>query len=230
MSPGPQILRRLAFVSVILLTTARAGAQLAAISPFLPAQASPGSAPTAGAPLEYRGFSETGEGRRFRVVDPARKAGAWVRLNERDDDLGVVVKQHDADAETVTVEQQGRTFTLALHSSKIVSSGAAMPNIAAIQQSIPPPPLPANNVPAQALQQSQLDAVAAAVAQRRAMREQAVQQVNQGGPIAPQTIQQQQQQRLQQQQNAQQQQQQNGRGGPNGQRAGGGRARNGQQQ
>jgi hypothetical protein len=224
MSPGPQILRRLVFVSVVLLTTVRAGAQLAAISPFLPAQASRGSAPTAGAPLEYRGFSETSEGLRFRVVDPARKAGVWVRLNERDDDLGVVVKQHDADAETVTVEQQGRTFTLALHSSKIVSSGAAMPNMAMVQQSMPPPPLPTNNVPAQAIQQAQLEAVAAAVAQRRALREQATQQVNQGVPIAPQVIQQQQQQRLQQQQNSQQQQ-----NGQNGQRGGGGRNRNGQQ-
>ena len=199
----PRSILRLLAVAAVLLAVGPVRAQLAAVSPFMPPSGARGvSTLTANAPLEYRGVAELPGGAAFRVVDPSRKTGVWVKLNELDPELGVVVKQHDAEHETVVVEYQGRTLTLPLHQSKVASAGAAMPNPANLV--MPPPaalaPTPAAP-PALAAQQAQLDAVAAAVAQRRALREQAQQQMQQGTPLAPQVIQQQQQQRAQKAQN-----------------------------
>jgi hypothetical protein len=172
-------------VGVALLATASVRAQPATVSPFMPPPAARSAeAPTANAPLELRGIAELPGGTAFRVVDPARKAGAWVKLNEPDSELGVVVKQHNAAQETVVVEYQGRTLTLPLHQSKVASSGAAMPN--PVNLVMPPPAALAPTPPAPsalAAQQAQMDAVAAAVAQRRALREQAQQQIQQGVPV-----------------------------------------------
>lgn len=207
-------LRFLLFASVWLAPFAARG-QLATVSPFMAPAGAGASATTADAPLEFRGVAEMPDGPAFRVVDPARRRGAWVKLNERDTELGVMVKQHDPERETVTVEQQGRTFTLALHQSKVSSSGAAIMTTA--RMTPPPqmqvPTIAAMNVPPPAapLQQAQLDAVTAAVAQRRALREQAAQQINQGMRMAPQVVQPPQPQRAQ---NAPAQNQ-NGRNGQN---------------
>lgn len=133
--------------------------------------------------MEFRGFMDTPDGMRFRVYDPARKAGAWVKLNERDATLDLVAKKFGGppDSETLEVEHQGRTLTLAQRVSRIVSSGAAA-------QAAPPPPA-MSNVPAAVTQAvvvnptpvdeaKRLEAVASEVARRRALREQAAQQVN----------------------------------------------------
>lgn len=160
-------------------------AQLASSSPFLAPQAS-GPGPTQGAPLEYRGYMVTKEGTQYVIYDPARKARAFLKVNERDGNLDVLVKQFDASNDMLTIEYQGRTITLEERKSKIVSSGnaAAMP-----QPQMPQPPpnvMPAvtqsvvvNPTPAE--EQRRLEAVAAEVSRRRALREQAQQQVNQGG-------------------------------------------------
>lgn len=209
----------------LLLVAVTARAQLATVSPFLPPVGKGSAAPTADAPLEFRGVAELPDGPAFRVVDPSKKRGSWVRLNERDADLGVIVKQHDPVHDTVTVEQQGRTFTLALHQSKVASSGAAMANAVVMppQMQVPTIASMAQQPPAPPLQQSQIDAVAAAVAQRRALRDQAAQQINRGVPVAPQVIQQQQEQRAQGAanqagQNANNPNRQNGQNGQNNQR------------
>jgi hypothetical protein len=207
----------------LLLAAITARAQLATVSPFLPPAARGGAAPTADAPLEFRGIAELPGGPAFRVVDPARKRGVWVHLNEHDTELDVTVKQHDAARETVTVEQQGRTFTLALHQSKVASSGAATATAAMLpaQMQVPTIASMAQQAPAAPLQQSQIDAVAAAVAQRRALRDQAAQQINQGVPLAPQVIQQRAQGAAnpnQTGQNANNPNRQNGQSGQNGQR------------
>jgi hypothetical protein len=182
---------RFLLVAAALLAAGGVRAQLATMSPFMPAPGSPGAAvPTADAPLEFRGVAELPDGPAFRVVDPARKLGSWVRLNQRDADLGVTVKQHDAAHDTVTVEQQGRTFTLALRQSKVASAGPVM--APAARNAVPAIAGMAPRPPAAPLQQAQIDAVAAAVAQRRALRDQAAQQISQGVPLAPQVIQQQQ--------------------------------------
>lgn len=166
-------------------------AQIAAKSPFMPPQTANTAGPTAGAPLEYRGFIETSSGRQIRIYDPAKKVGTWVKLNERNPEFELTAKEHDIAQKTLTVELQGKTLTLAERESKIVSSGAA-------GAAVPPPvlnPAQSNVAPAvtQAVvlnptpadEQRRLDAVAAEVARRRAMREQATQQITQGA--APQT-------------------------------------------
>jgi hypothetical protein len=188
----PTLISHRLLCASLLLAAVAARAQLVTVSPFLPLQGSRGAAAsTADAPLEFRGVAELPDGPAFRVVDPARKMGAWVRLNERDPDLDVVVKQQDPANDTVTVEQQGRTFTLALRQSKIVSTGAAKPNAASGPPSTPVPTTAATTRPAPTatLQQAQIDAVAAAVAQRRALRDQAAQQLSQSVPLAPQASQ-----------------------------------------
>jgi hypothetical protein len=188
----------------------------------MPASAGGPSAPTAGAPLEFRGTMETSEGLKVRIVDPARKTGAWLRVNERDPNFDFVVKKIDAEHDTATVDYQGQPLTLAEHVAKVASAGMAqnfpnmppnggMPMPAAITNSVVVNPTPAD-------EQRRLDAVAAEVARRRALRDQAQQQVNQGVPLAPQIIQQQQEARQLQQQNAQQQN--NGGRGFRGQRGG----------
>ena len=55
-----------------------AAAQIAAKSPFMPPQSAAAGGPTAGAPLEYRGYLETSEGMLFRIYDPSKKASTWV--------------------------------------------------------------------------------------------------------------------------------------------------------
>lgn len=177
--------RRFALAGLVLAAAGQASAQLANKSPFLPPQAAAAGAATAGAPLEYRGYIETGGGLQFRIYDPAKKMGAWVKVNERHLEFDLTVKQHDEGQKTLTVEYQGKSHTLAERVPKVVSSGTAM-------QAMPPPIAPApTNVaaavtqsvvlnPTPADEQRRLDAVAAEVARRRALREQATQQMSQG--------------------------------------------------
>lgn len=186
MLPRLPSLCRFVAAGFALIAVGSVGAQTPARSPFLPPQAA-GAAPTAGAPLEYRGYMTTGDGIQFRIYDPAKKASTWVKLNQRDPDFDVVAKQHDNDQKTLTIEHGGRTLTLAERESKVVSSGNAA--------QLPPPPVaapPSTNVapavtqavvlnPTPADEQRRLEAVAAEVARRRALREQATQQISQGG-------------------------------------------------
>jgi hypothetical protein len=175
-------------LGVALLIARPATAQLVSKSPFLPPQAA-STAPTANAPLQFIGYVDTREGRLFRLHDPAKKVSTWVKLNEKQPEFDVLVKQHDESQKpaTLTIEHQGKTLTLTQRESKIVSSGNAA-------QAIPPPtiaPAPAPNVapaviqsvvtnPTPADEQRRLEAVAAEVARRRALREQATQQISQG--------------------------------------------------
>src|SRR5579885_1951613 len=100
---------RVAVVTVGALAAFRAEAQLAAKSPFMNTGAGGSAAPTAGAPLEFRGTMETAEGVKVRIVDPARhNTGVWLRVDERDPAFDFVVKKIDAEHDTVTLDYQGR--------------------------------------------------------------------------------------------------------------------------
>lgn len=180
---------RTVVLAAILAPAGRLPAQLAADSPFLPPQAKGSAGPTAGAPLEFRGYIETPGGIQFRVFDPARKAGDWIRLNEHNTTFDVTARQHDRERNTLTIEYQGRTLTLAEREAKIVSAGTVVPPMpppvavpaapampAAVTQSVVVNPTPAQ-------EQQRLEAVAAEVARRRALREQAAQQM--GQPVPP---------------------------------------------
>ncbi len=165
-------------------------AQLAAKSPFTSATGAEATSPAANAPLEFRGYMETSEGVQYRLYDPAKKTGIWVKVNEKNPDLEVTVKQHDTDKETLTVEHQGKSLTLSQRKSKVISSGsvamppamaaaAATPNVLpAVTQAVVLNPTPAD-------EQRRLDAVAAEVARRRALRQQAEQQTPPGGAPQP---------------------------------------------
>jgi hypothetical protein len=192
MFPRPTTLCRFAVLGVVLCNALARGAEGLGRSPFLPPQASGPAAPTQGAPLEYVGYLTTSEGVRYRIYNPATKAAAWVKLNERNPDMDIVVKQHNDDAKTLTIEHGGRTITLAERKAKVVSGGApTMPappapapvaapaNVApAVTQSVVLNPTPAD-------EQRRLEAVAAEVARRRALREQATQQMSTGQPPTP---------------------------------------------
>lgn len=179
---------RVLLLAAGLLAATRVSAQLTTASPFLPPQNAAVAAPTQNAPLEYRGFIETGEGVQYRIYDPAKKAGTWASVEERESTLGVLVKNYDAERKVLTVEHEGRTLTLPEREAKVVSSGAApqmvapapvpmpAPNVnAAVQQTVVMNPTPAD-------EQRRLEAVAAEVARRRALREQAAQQLNSNQP------------------------------------------------
>ena len=185
MSPRRPPLLATTLASLALLA-AKASAE-ESTSPFLPPTApNAAAAATAGAPLQYRGFSETSAGVKFRIVDPAKKSGTWLKLNERDTTFDVTVKQSVPDYSTVVVEFQGRTLNLALPEAKVNSSGPAGANIpiAPPPQMVNVPPAVTQSVvvnPTPADEQRRLEAVASEVARRRALREQSQQQT-QGGP------------------------------------------------
>ena len=174
------------FAGIGLVLIGQAAGQIAAKSPFMPPQSAAATGPTAGAPLEYRGYIETSEGMQFRIYDPAKKVGAWVKVNERNPDFDVLVKQHDTQQKTLVIEHQGKSLTLAEREAKVVSSGAAAaampPPVAAPPPTNVPPAVTQAVVlnPTPADEQRRLDAVAAEVARRRALREQATQQIGQG--------------------------------------------------
>ena len=180
-------IRLFAAMGCLLTFCGGASGQIAAKSPFLPPQAGNAAGPTAGAPLEFRGVIGSSASTLYRIYDPTKKVGVWVPLNERHAEFDVTVKKYDEDQQTLVVEHQGKTLKLAERKAKVVSSGSAA-------AAVPPPviaPVPSNVSPAvtQAVvlnptpadEQRRLDAVAAEVARRRAMREQATQQITQGG-------------------------------------------------
>jgi hypothetical protein len=188
MCPRVPLFRPLLLASFVLAAGHPLNAQIAAKSPFMPPQGAASSGPTVSAPLEYRGYLATSGGRLFRIYDPTKKASTWVKVDEPNADFGVTAKQYDEAQKTLTIEYQGKTLTLAERESKVISSGAAA-------AAMPPPVLgtPATNVspavtqavvlnPTPADEQRRLDAVAAEVARRRALREQAAQQMNQVTP------------------------------------------------
>lgn len=168
-------------------------AQIAAKSPFLPPHTANAPGPASSAPLQFAGYMKTNEGVQYRLYAPAKKVSFWVKLNERNADFDVLAKQHDDGQQTLTIEYQGKTLTLAERQSKVVSSGsAAMPPPVAmpVQTNVPPAVTQAvvlNPTPAD--EQRRLDAVAAEVARRRALREQAAQGGSQPQTTLPQPVQ-----------------------------------------
>lgn len=188
LSRGPHFFR-LAVAGFLLGGLAEAHAQLSSKSPFMPASAAGSAAPTSNVPLEYRGYLEIGGTRQFRLFDPEKKTYAWVLFNERNADLGVLVKEHDAEFTTLTVEHRGTVHKLPIRVGKVVAGGPVaqpMPapvappaNVApAVIQTVVPNPTPAD-------EQRRLEAVAAEVARRRALRNQAEQTVQQAQQPPP---------------------------------------------
>jgi hypothetical protein len=101
----------LVLAGIALALSHPARAQLASKSPFMPPQ-SAATGPTAAAPLQFVGYMDTRDGRVYRIHDPAKKTSAWVKLNEKNGDMDVVVKQHDESQKpaTLTIEHHGKTL------------------------------------------------------------------------------------------------------------------------
>lgn len=155
-----------------LVSATRAGADLIKVSPFLQQQSAQAAAPTENTNFEFRGSVELDGADHFRVVDVGRKAAAWMKVGDRDDNLGVTLKQYDPQNEMITLEQGGQVITLQLKAGKVAAGlggGAPLP--------LPVMPAPVNQVvganATPADEQKRLENVAAEIARRRALREQA---------------------------------------------------------
>lgn len=144
-------------------------------SPFLPPASATESAPTPDATLELRGIMASGDSYMFSVYDSAHKISSWSRLNETGH--GFVVRSHDLAHDTVTVDYQGRTLTLALRTAKVASAPVNVPQ--PTQNAGPQPPQqiggPVVLNPTPADEQRRLEAIAAEVNRRRMIRQQALQ-------------------------------------------------------
>jgi len=153
-----------------------ARADLAASSPFLPAnaQASGGSGGPSG-PIELRGIMPIPDGgSAYLIYDVEKKKSAWVGLSEGGHDF--MVKSADPKGDSVTVDYQGRVLKLTLHTAKVASVGAAAAGPAtAISSTVVVNPSPAD-------EQKRLDAVAQEVRRRRMERERAAQNIPGQGP------------------------------------------------
>lgn len=161
-------------------------------SPFLSAPSgagAKGAANAEAATLELHGVMVNQGAMLFNIVNATTKKGQWVALREAGSEY--VVKSHEVvdDTDTVMVEHQGRTLRLALVKPKTNSAGKAQaplpmaaPNPAAppIAGATPPPPAPNEGPltpvilnPTSADEARRLEAVAAEVRRRRALRQQA---------------------------------------------------------
>lgn len=120
-----------------------------------------------------------GDSYMFSIYDSTHKSSSWARLNENGH--GFVVRSHDATRDSVTVDYQGRTLTLALRTAKVASAPVNIPQPAAA----PTAPAPAQGPqpiggpvvlnPSPADEQRRLEAIAAEVNRRRMIRQQALQ-------------------------------------------------------
>jgi hypothetical protein len=155
--------------------------QLADTSPFLaPGAADSAAAAAGGGTLELRGIMSTSDGLRFCIYEPAKKSSSWVGVNEGGHDY--LIKGADSAHDTVTLQADGRTFTVALHQAKIAAmggSGIGMPT----REVGPAASLGANGIrtftPADEAQR--LQTIAAEVRRRRLLREQADQAHDRAG-------------------------------------------------
>ncbi|MFA5263459.1 MAG: hypothetical protein WC378_06500 [Opitutaceae bacterium] len=78
-------------------------------------------APSQEAPIELRGIMTSDGSTLFNIYDAMLRRSAWTRMDETENEF--VVRSYDPARDLVSVDFQGRTFTLALRSAK----GAASP-------------------------------------------------------------------------------------------------------
>jgi hypothetical protein len=193
------------FGLMVLARPLAADSSLLENSPFLPPNVS-GAAGAGSAPLELRSVVREGGEYEFSLYDTAKRQSTWVKLNEPGHDF--VVKAYDPANESVTVEQQNRTYKLALKEVKIVPLAVvAVPGVIQPQPpgGMPPgavpligtrmqtgPPMPGmgrgpNAVgPVPSLTPEQLRNLEADINRRRELRRQAAAAMAQPSPVAPQ--------------------------------------------
>jgi hypothetical protein len=167
--------RKVAMIGFLVGLPGIALAQLPRRSPFFSPQES--AAPKAEVPLEYHGFMHTSDGFQFRVHDPARRSGAFVKLNVNESDLRLIARSYDPENQTLTVEREGRVYTLPERKAKVRPTGPL--SVPGLSSSRPASDMPARVVAAVALnptpaqERERLDAITAELNRRRALRAQA---------------------------------------------------------
>src|SRR4051812_3251591 len=89
-------------------------------SPFVASngQSSP-VATTENSPLELRGIVISPNGNLYGLFDPVKRQSGWVKVNETGN--AYTVRSFNASNESISVEYEGRTLTLALKAAKIES-------------------------------------------------------------------------------------------------------------
>ena len=124
-----------------------------------------------------------GDGYRFSIYDSTSKSSAWSRLNETGHHF--LVRSYDETRDSVTVEHQGRTLTLALRTAKVASAPVNVPQ-APQPGPMPTAPQPIGGPvvlnPSPADEQRRLEAIAAEVNRRRMIRQQSLQASRQANP------------------------------------------------
>ena len=144
-------------------------------SPFLPPTGpTESAAPMSDSTLELRGIMAVGDSFMFSVYDSGNRMSSWSRLNGGGHSF--VIRSHDVARDSVTVEHQGRTLTLALRTAKVASAPVNQPQPIQAAQPAPQPvggPVVLNPSPAD--EQRRLEAIAAEVNRRRMIRQQALQ-------------------------------------------------------
>jgi hypothetical protein len=118
----------------------------------------------------------SGDGYMFSIYNSANKMSAWSRVDETGHPF--VVRSHDEARDSVTVDYQGRTLTLALRTAKVASAPVNQPQPAqSVAGPASPQPIggPVVLNPSPADEQRRLEAIAAEVNRRRMIRQQALQ-------------------------------------------------------
>ena len=116
------------------------------------------------APLEFRSLVVEDDRRYFSVFDPASQRGHWIAEGEEGGDI--VFVGYDTEAQQLVVRRGGRSLELPLKRADIVAG--VMPTAAA-----PNAPPPRQVRPAGQADARRLEAVAAEVRRRRALRQSA---------------------------------------------------------
>ena len=166
-----------ALLSLVLTATALLPGAVAQTSrsPFLPPAGGDAPVATENAPLQFCGYMGSGANARYCLHDPASRRSVWLRVG--DETNGMRVEEFDAEARTVRVLQGGRALTLKLQSPAPAGSngGGGAPSgplpIAGQNQQNPSlvNTVVANPTPAD--EAKRLEAVAAEVRRRRALRQ-----------------------------------------------------------
>lgn len=155
----------------LALSAPTASAQwLSTYSPFRPPAGPDAAVAPAETRFEYLGFARLPEGDVFRVVDRLKKTASFLRLNERDAEMGVVAREFNAATDVLVIEHDGRRMALVERRGKIRPAGAGAPGIPpAVIQAAVVSPTPQQEV-------ERLEAIRRDVITRRAQREQAAAQ------------------------------------------------------
>src|SRR5690606_28505580 len=120
------------------------------------------------APLEFRSLIVEDGRRYFSVFDPSAQRGYWVAEDGADDQSGITVSTYDDDAHRLVVSRGGRTYELLLKQANIVAGAVPAPVALTNNGSNNNRARPAVNTAADA---RRLEAVAAEVRRRRALRQ-----------------------------------------------------------